>query len=65
MASCCGEPLFTFIGQPRFDEIGCRARRSAPPSDCPCNSSSQELCVARFGIAQLLLETDLWLPLVI
>ena len=38
MASRCGEPgallLFTFIGQSRFDEIGCRARRSASPSDC-------------------------------
>src|ERR1700730_2808864 len=56
MASRCAEPgallLFTFIGQPRFDEIGCRARRSASPSDCPCSSSSQELRVARFGIAE-------------
>ncbi len=38
MASCCGERdallLFKFIGQPRFDEIGCRARRSASPSGC-------------------------------
>src|SRR5258705_12513416 len=38
MASRCGEPgallLFTFIGQSRFDEIGCRASRSASPSGC-------------------------------
>jgi hypothetical protein len=56
MASRGDEPgallLFTFIGQSRFDEIGCRARRSAAPLDCPCSSSSQELRVARFGIAE-------------
>src|ERR1700720_3429879 len=35
----CREPgallLVTFIGQSRFDEIRCRARRSASPSGCP------------------------------
>src|SRR5258708_25518764 len=39
MASRCGEPgallIFTFIGQSRFDEIGCHASRSASPSGCP------------------------------
>jgi hypothetical protein len=56
MASRCDEPgalpPFTFIDRPRIDEIGCRAIRSASPLDCPFNSSSQELRVARFGIAE-------------
>src|ERR1700737_4708528 len=39
MASRCGEPgallSFTFIGQPRFDEIGCRVARFGIAENVP------------------------------